>query len=52
MDKKLIDLNTRPLRLNGPAPNKQEQDMDILSGNNHKSASVPPIESFKLEAAK
>jgi len=23
MDKKLIDLNTRPLRLNGPAPNNQ-----------------------------
>ncbi|KAL2329018.1 hypothetical protein Fmac_022445 [Flemingia macrophylla] len=30
MDKNLIDLNTRPLRLNGPAPNKQEQGMDIL----------------------
>lgn len=23
LDKKLIDLNTRPLRLNGPAPNNQ-----------------------------
>ncbi|KAL5129915.1 B-box zinc finger protein 19 [Glycine soja] len=52
MDKKLIDLNTRPLRLNGAAPNNQERGMDILRGNNHKSASVPPVESFKQESEK
>ncbi|KAL5169088.1 B-box zinc finger protein 19 [Glycine soja] len=52
MDKKLIDLNTRPLRLNGSAPNNQEQCMDILRGNNHESASVPPVESFKQESEK
>ncbi|XP_068468700.1 B-box zinc finger protein 18-like isoform X3 [Phaseolus vulgaris] len=52
MDKKLIDLNTRPLRLNGPTPNNQEQGMDILRGNNHEFASVPPVESYKQGAEK
>ncbi|WVZ02078.1 hypothetical protein V8G54_022884 [Vigna mungo] len=52
LDKKLIDLNTRPLRLNGPAPNNQEQGMDILRGSNHELANVPPVESYKQGAEK
>ncbi|XP_054776720.1 B-box zinc finger protein 18 [Prosopis cineraria] len=49
VDKKLIDLNTRPQRLNGPTSNNQEPEqepaMDISSGNNNES--VVPVESFK-----
>ncbi|KAK7404399.1 hypothetical protein VNO78_05269 [Psophocarpus tetragonolobus] len=52
IDKNIFDLNTQPLRLNGPAPNNKEQGMDILRGNNHESASGPPVESFKGEAEK
>ncbi|XP_028765672.1 B-box zinc finger protein 19 [Neltuma alba] len=52
MDKKLIDLNTRPQRLNGPTSNNQEPEqesaMDISSGNNNES--VVPVESFKRRA--
>ncbi|KAF7841051.1 B-box zinc finger protein 19-like isoform X1 [Senna tora] len=52
MEKKLIDLNTRPHRLNGPASNNQEAGMDISSGNNNESASVVPVQSYKREAEK
>ncbi|MBA0849570.1 hypothetical protein Goshw_017586 [Gossypium schwendimanii] len=44
---KLIDLNTNPQRLHGEASTIKEQAMDVSSDNNHDSASVVPVGSFK-----
>ncbi|XP_022747708.1 B-box zinc finger protein 19-like [Durio zibethinus] len=44
---KLIDLNAKPRRMHGQASTNQEQAMDDSSGNNHDSASVVPVGSFK-----
>ncbi|KAI4300072.1 hypothetical protein L6164_033489 [Bauhinia variegata] len=52
MEKNLIDLNTRPQRLNGPTSNNQEHGMYISSGNKNESTSVVPVESFKREPEK
>ncbi|XP_016725231.1 B-box zinc finger protein 19 isoform X1 [Gossypium hirsutum] len=49
---KLIDLNTNPQRLHGQASTIQEQAMDVSSKNNHDSASVVPVGSFKREPDK
>ncbi|KAL1117996.1 hypothetical protein V6Z11_D01G002800 [Gossypium hirsutum] len=49
---KLIDLNTNPQRLHGQASTIQEQAMDVSSDNNHDSASVVPVGSFKREPDK
>ncbi|PPD77468.1 hypothetical protein GOBAR_DD25580 [Gossypium barbadense] len=49
---KLIDLNTNPQRLHGQASMIQEQAMDVSSDNNHDSASVVPVGSFKREPDK
>ncbi|XVE93731.1 hypothetical protein REPUB_Repub01dG0219300 [Reevesia pubescens] len=48
----LIDLNAKPQRMHGPASTNQEQAMDVSSGNNHDSASVVPVGSFKREPEK
>ncbi|MBA0878181.1 hypothetical protein Goshw_005346, partial [Gossypium schwendimanii] len=49
---KLIDLNTNPQQLHGRASTIQEQAMDVSSDNNHDSASVVPVGSFKREPDK
>ncbi|XVF01000.1 hypothetical protein REPUB_Repub04eG0050300 [Reevesia pubescens] len=49
---KLIDLNAKPQRVHGQASTNQEQAMDVSSGNNHDSASVFPVGSFKREPEK
>ncbi|XP_052484791.1 B-box zinc finger protein 19 isoform X2 [Gossypium raimondii] len=49
---KLIDLNTNPQRLHDQASTIQEQAMDVSSDNNHDSASVVPVGSFKREPDK
>ncbi|GMJ09745.1 B-box domain protein 19 [Hibiscus trionum] len=49
---KLIDLNAKPQRMPGQTSTNQEQAMDASSGNNHDSASVVPVASFKREPDK
>ncbi|XP_022898631.1 B-box zinc finger protein 19-like isoform X2 [Olea europaea var. sylvestris] len=48
MENKLIDLNARPQRMRGQAPNDQEQ-VDTLIGNHHEDASLVPNGYFKSE---
>ncbi|KDP27641.1 hypothetical protein JCGZ_19646 [Jatropha curcas] len=50
IDNKLIDLNARPQRVHGQ--NSTNQAIDVMSGNNHESASVVPVGSFKREPEK
>ncbi|OVA20415.1 zinc finger protein [Macleaya cordata] len=50
MDIKMIDLNTKPNRMNGQA--SSNQGMDGLSGSNLESASVVPVGSFEREHGK
>ncbi|KAK6946343.1 B-box-type zinc finger [Dillenia turbinata] len=52
IDNKLIDLNARPLRIQGQSSNNQEQGMDDTSGTNNESASVVPVASFKRDPEK
>lgn len=52
MDTKMIDLNSNPQRMHGQTSNNQEQGMDGLNGDNHESASVVPVGSFKREFEK
>ncbi|KAJ8763338.1 hypothetical protein K2173_002221 [Erythroxylum novogranatense] len=47
LDNKMIDLNTRPQRIHGQ--NSTSQGMDVTSGNNHASAGVVPVGTFKRE---
>ncbi|CAL2278431.1 unnamed protein product [Prunus armeniaca] len=47
MDNRLIDLNTRPQRMNGQASTSPEQGLDVQNGVNDESASVVPVGSFK-----
>lgn len=51
MENKLIDLNARPQRMHGQAPNNQEQ-MDTSIGSHHESASLVPDGYFKSEHEK
>ncbi|CAA2964978.1 B-box zinc finger 19-like isoform X1 [Olea europaea subsp. europaea] len=46
MENKLIDLNARPQRMHGQAPNNQEQ-VDTLIGNHHEGASLVPDGYFE-----
>ncbi|KAE8680034.1 B-box zinc finger protein 19 [Hibiscus syriacus] len=48
----LIDLNAKPQRIHGQTSTNQEQAMDVSSNNNHDSASVVPVGSFKAEPDK
>ncbi|ONH90951.1 hypothetical protein PRUPE_8G085000 [Prunus persica] len=47
MDNRLIDLNTRPQRMNGQASTSPEQGLDVQNGVNDESASVVPVGSVK-----
>ncbi|CAI9781962.1 unnamed protein product [Fraxinus pennsylvanica] len=48
---RMIDLNARPQRMHGLAPNNQEQ-VDTLIGNHHEDASLVPDGYFKSETEK
>ncbi|KAK6916644.1 B-box-type zinc finger [Dillenia turbinata] len=52
IDNKLIDLNARPLRIQGQASNNQGQGMDVMSGTNHEPAGIVPVASFKRDPEK
>lgn len=50
IENKMIDLNTRPQRTYGQVSNNQE--MDVLSGNNNEPPSVVPGGLFKRDSEK